>query len=82
MEHTNQTRRLASALAGALLATGALTGVAVAAAPPAQARAPLRAGPAWPDALLRAPFPGLPRGRSKAQPQLPPVLRHAPGPLI
>lgn len=40
MEHTNLTRRLASGLTAALLATGALTGVAVAAAPPAQASAP------------------------------------------
>ena len=40
MEHTNLTRRVASGLTAALLATGALTGVAVAAAPPAQASAP------------------------------------------
>ena len=44
MEHTNLTRRVASGLTAALLATGALTGVAVAAAPPAQASAPAASG--------------------------------------
>ena len=60
MEHTNLTRRVASGLTAALLATGALTGVAVAAAPPAQASAPAASDQAarfevnWLAALERA----------------------------